>query len=61
MSTLLEQNLDEIIRLKNKYCIPENIKSGIEILGVTGILNNSVSDDDIEQIEAIVSRILGEG
>ncbi len=60
MSTLLEQNLDEIIRLKNKYCLPENIKSGIEILGVAGILNASLSDDELEEAQTIVGRILGE-
>lgn len=60
MSTLLEQNLDEIIRLKNKYCLPENIKSGVEILGVAGILNASLSDDELEEAQTIIGRILGE-
>lgn len=61
MSTLLEQNLDEIIRLKNKYCRPENIKSGVEILGVAGSLNATFLDDDVEKAEVIIGRILGEG
>lgn len=60
MSTLLEQNLDEIIRLKNKYCLPENIKSGVEILGVAGILNAALTDDELDQAQTIVGRILGE-
>ena len=36
MSTLLEQNLQEIKRQKDLYIIPNNIKKDVEVLNVTG-------------------------
>jgi hypothetical protein len=34
----LQDNLTEILRQKNAYLLPENLKSGVELLGVTGTL-----------------------
>lgn len=36
MSTTLEQNLNLILNEKETKIIPENIKAGVTILGVTG-------------------------
>lgn len=58
--SLLEENLDEIIRLKNKYLLPQNIKNGVEILGVMGTLQSSMTQEDLDEAEIIASRILGE-
>lgn len=58
--SLLEENLDEIIRLKNKYLLPQNIKDGVEILGVIGTLQSSMTQEDLDEAEIIASRILGE-
>ena len=34
--TNLERKLQEILQIKNEKIIPENIKKGVEILGVIG-------------------------
>lgn len=59
--TLLEENINEILRQKNNFLLPQNIKSGVEVLGVVGTLEATLSDTEYEQVREITSRILGEG
>lgn len=51
MSNQLQTNLDEILRQKETYLLPQNIKSGVEILGVTGAYgtDNLVYDETLTQ------------
>lgn len=59
--TLLEENINEILRQKSNFLLPQNIKSGVEVLGVVGTLEATLSDTEYEQVREITSRILGEG
>lgn len=59
--TLLEENINEILRQKNNFLLPQNIKAGVEVLGVVGTLEATLLDTEYEQIREITSRILGEG
>lgn len=59
--TLLEENINEILRQKNNFLLPQNIKSGVEVLGVVGTLEATLLDTEYEQVREITSRILGEG
>ena len=43
--TLLEINLSEILQEKQNKIIPENIKKGVTILGVTGTYEGSSSTE----------------
>jgi len=38
MASQLQDNLNEILRQKNAYLLPNNIKKGVEVLGITGNL-----------------------
>lgn len=40
----LQDNLNEILRQKNAYIIPANIRSGVEVLGVTGSMEPDKPD-----------------
>lgn len=40
----LQDNLNEILRQKNTYIIPANIRSGVEVLGVTGSMEPDKPD-----------------
>lgn len=46
MSKLLLTNLDEVLEQKQTVLIPENIRKGITILGVTGIFEGEVNTND---------------
>lgn len=49
MSTL-KTNLDNIYIELNSKLIPENIKQGITILGVTGTYNGETSSEIVEEV-----------
>ena len=59
--TILEENINEILRQKGNFLLPQNIKSGVEVLGVVGTLEATLLDTEYEQVREITSRILGEG
>ena len=44
----LQDNLTEILRQKNTYLLPTNIRSGVTILGVTGTLEPSSGGGDVK-------------
>lgn len=58
MSNILEEGLNEILRQKNEYIIPENIKKGINIFNTAGnaeifnIKNNAKIYSTKEELEA---------
>ena len=47
----LQDNLNEILRQKNLYLLPENIREGVTILGVTGTLVPSGPEPEPEPTE----------
>ena len=47
MSTELTQNLQEILTQKETYIIPENIKKDVTVFGVTGTLEEGITDNKI--------------
>ena len=46
MSTQLEDNIVEILRQRDNYLIPENIREGVTILGVNGTLTSGIDTSD---------------
>ena len=44
MSTQLELNIDAILNQKNDYIVPENIRAGVTVLGVTGTYGGGGSE-----------------
>lgn len=49
----LQDNLTEILRQKNTYLLPTNIRSGVTILGVTGTLEPGSGGGDVKLFETI--------
>ena len=55
MPTELEQILDEIIVQKDTYLIPENIRSGVSVLGVEGTYEGTDTSDATASADDILS------
>lgn len=51
MSTKLEDNLRIILSEKTNKIIPENIKSGVTILGVTGTYNGNEQQNTLTEVD----------
>lgn len=49
----LQDNLNEILRQKNLYLLPENIKKDLTILGVTGTFEGGGSSEGIKLFSTI--------
>lgn len=49
MANKLETKLNNILDVKNTKIIPENIKAGITILGVTGTYTGEASTETTEE------------
>lgn len=59
MSNELQTNLDAILNDKNTNCLPENLKSGVTLLGITGTLELGMPNEEVYNCNEIALRILG--
>ena len=56
--TELEQNLLQILKEKAEKVIPENIKAGVTILGVTGTYTGENSEEQEEFMEEEINETI---
>lgn len=60
MTTELEDNLKLILKEKTDKIISENIKAGVNILGVTGTYEAAITPEEYNICDNLASLILGD-
>lgn len=58
--TNLETNLLVILNEKKEKLLPENIKAGVSILGVTGVCEVIITPEEYNTCDNLASLILGD-